>query len=117
MSRMNASDREVTPEMAQRVIDVVETREGPDFPGWSRTNSALTRAAAWEILSRPECLARDRGSEFVAAMIALNIRREFEVDGQKSALKKPYGRQKTKQETWRRKPCIELDSAETGGEA
>ncbi len=38
------SDRGVMRCMVQQALDAVEAREGPNFPGWSRTHHDVTRA-------------------------------------------------------------------------
>ncbi len=91
-SRITDSDRECTVGQARAALEEAR-RRGLD--GWSRTNPGLTHLQAWgvfwavvqyraveELLDRKH---RGRG----AGLMALNLRREFGVDGKLPGLKEP----------------------------
>ncbi len=83
MTRID-SDYRVTPAMAQRVLDIIEAREGPDFPGWSRTIPGADRKAAFEAFRDT---LRIMAREVICPHFAMCIRLEFGVGGELLASK------------------------------
>lgn len=86
---MIESDYQVTTKMAQRILDAVEEREGPEFPGWSRINPGVTRMKTWRTLKDSAHRAESAGEKLVDPGTAYDIRREFGVLGLVTALESP----------------------------